>query len=75
MSIQSSRALPQIPTAASRWTRRTLVLLNAYYDYTKVYSLLDDVKFPDLLQESIVAFGKCAKPSYQRNGRGSTSCQ
>ena len=57
-----------IPTAASKWTKETLELLNAKYNHRDPMTLDFNIILPDEMQSGKVQFIKNADFSYKEDG-------
>ena len=65
-----------IPTAASRWKKETLDLLNAKYDRHHITPFeFEGLVIPDELQMGMTRLINSAKYSHRPDNRGSSKCQ
>lgn len=70
MSPQQDSDDSAIPTAASKWTKKTLNLLNAKYESRLISDLIfDQLELPDELQKGTTRFIKSAKYSRRSGSR------
>ena len=77
MSTEKADPNSPIPTAASRWRKETLDLLNAKYNIDSVtpFKFGELLKLPSELQKGMTRSINNAKYSHRPGSRGSSQCQ